>query len=183
MRSVARILDRNVKLWHLLLTGVALAAIAGGSVGIAAAPAAFFASGTTRLASAAATDSISVGSNENKRVLRVTFTVPSDRTADAQATFSGTLLRNIGANAYCFGEFALNTAPSDTQPSDSTFKPGVYQLAGWASGSSPSGMVGSMTGFRRNIGPGTHNLDVIIRGSFSGCQVTDRALNVIVQYR
>ena len=183
MRSVVRILDRNVKLWHLLLTGVAFAAIAGGSVGFAAAPAAFFSAGTTRIVSASADASISVGTDENKRVLRVTFTVPAGKTADAQATFSATLLRKLGANAYCFGEFALDTAPSDTQPSDSTFKPGVYQLAGWGSGTSPSALTGSMSGFRRNIGPGTHNLDAIIRGSFAGCDVTERALNVVVQYR
>jgi len=183
MRSVARILDRNVKLWHLLLTGVALAAIAGGSVGIAAAPAAFFASGTTRMVSAGASDPVEVGSGTNTRVLRVTFSVPSGKTADAQATFSGFLARNVGANAFCLGEFALDSSPAGSPPSDATFKPGAYQLIGWADATKPTGLTASMTGFRRNIGPGTHNLDVIIRGSFAGCTVTERALNVIVQYR
>ena len=181
MRSVVRVLDRNVKLWHLLVVGLLVAVVAGGSVGIAAGPAALFPSGSTRIVSVSATEPVSVGSNVNTRVLRATFTVPSGKTADAQASFSGFVVRNVGANAYCYGEFALDSAPASSPPSDPTFKPGVFQLVGWADATTPTGLTASMTGFRRNIGAGTHNLDVILRGSFAGCAIAERALNVLVQ--
>ena len=175
-----RISDFKPKRVHWLGVGLAVAALAGGTFAIAATPAAQFPSGSLRLSSAASSSTISVSTTDGpeslKRVLRTAIRVPSGKVADVQATFSTTMLPNAGTFAYCFGYFTLDSQ-SNVDPQ---FKPGMVQLLGGSLSKMPNAVGVAMTGFRKNIGPGSHYVNVYINSSYEGCTLMERALNVVV---
>lgn len=174
-----RISELKPRRIHLVGVGLALAALVGGTFAIAASPAAQFSSGSLRLSSAASDSTVSVDSDTIKRVLRTSINVPSGKVADVQATFSTAMLPNLGTNSYCFGYFTLDSQTNI----DPQFKPGQVQLLGGAVADLPNAVGVAMTGFRKNIGPGTHYVNVYINPAFSGCTLMERALNVVVNVR
>lgn len=180
MRPITELLPKRAR---LLGVGLAVAALAGGTFAIAATPAAQFPSGSLRLSSASSTSTISIsttgGPESLKRVLRTEVVVPSGKVADVQATFTAMLLVNAGTYAYCSAYFTLD---SQTNP-DPAFKPGVAHLIGGATASMPNSIGAAYGGFRKNIGPGTHYVNVYIQSSYAGCTLMERALNVVVNVR
>lgn len=173
MRRISELTPRRV---HLVGIGLVVAALVGGTIGMAASPAAQFSSGSLRLSSASSDTSVSVDSDTIKRVLRTSISVPSGKVADVQATFSTAMLPNIGSSSYCFGYFTLDSQTNI----DPQFKPGQVQLLGGAVADLPNAVGVAMTGFRKNIGPGTHYINMYINPSFAGCILMERALNVVV---
>ena len=167
--------------------GLALAALVGGTVASAlpASPGGQWSAGSVRLSSNYATESISVsgtgGDESLKRVVRTKIVVPSGKAADVQASFSAMLLPNgLGGNAYCNGYFTM-----DSQTNlDTAFRPGeLIQLLGGANAEMPNAVGVGMVGFKRNIGPGSHYINVYIQSAYQGCTLMGRALNVVVNVR
>jgi hypothetical protein len=172
-----RVLDSNLRIWHLLVMGVLLALLTGGTFVVAAGPAAFWPAGNVRLASAQNDNTISITGSNNPavRVLRTTFSVPSGRKADLQAVFTADLHHGIGTFAYCFGEFTLDGSPPDDQ-----FNPGSYQLLGGSTATQPDAVSVAMTGIRRGVGSGFHTVDVYIDSAYGGCTLFAHAMTVAV---
>lgn len=172
------ILNRNVKIWHLVLAVVVGASLFGGGFVMAAAPATFFPSGAVRLSSAFVSqeNAVGLGSNETDRVIRTSVTVPAGKKANIQATFSAMIQPDkSGTNfAYCYAEFTLDSATSDA-----AFAPGLTQMIGGEHAEMPDQIHIAVTGFRAGVGPGTHQVNVYVTGSFNGCTVNERTLNVI----
>jgi hypothetical protein len=171
-----------------LAAGLAVAAMVGGTVASAlpATPSGQWATGSVRLSSNSATGSIAItgtsGPNSLKRVLRTKVVVPSGRVADVQTSFSAMLQPNAMDNefAYCNGYFTL-----DSQTNlDTSFKPGdLVQLLGGGGDELPNAVGVAMVGFKRNIGPGTHYVNVMIQSAYTGCTLSGRALNVVINIR
>lgn len=171
----------------LLATGLAVAAIVGGTVA-SALPSSLngqFGAGSVRLASAFSDDSVSItgtdGPDSLKRVIRTSIVVPSGKIADVQASFTGTIVpnRSSGSFSYCFGRF---TVDSQTNV-DPGFKPGSMQLLGGAFSRMPDQMSVAMNGFKKGIGPGTHYINLYVSSAYQGCQFQERTLNVVVNIR
>ncbi len=169
-------------------SGLALAALIGGTVASAlpSSPSGQWNAGSLRLSSSYATDSIAItgtqGADSEKRVIRSKITVPSGRVADVQASFSAMLLPNTGSGdfSYCNGYF---TVDSQSNP-DAQFRPGEQiQLLGGANSKLPNAVGVGMVGFKRNIGPGTHYINVYVRSAYEGCTLMGRALNLVVNLR
>jgi hypothetical protein len=180
MRPISDLVSKRAR---LLGAGLAVALLAGGTFAFSASPAAQFPNGSLRLSSAASAASISIsgtdGPDSLKRVLRTVVKVPSGKVADVQATFSTSMLHNSGQYAYCFGYFTL-----DSQSNlDPQFKPGQTQLLGGETATMPNAVGVAMTGFRKNIGSGTHYVNVYISSAYAGCTLMERALNVVVNLR
>lgn len=178
---------RSVSRRLVLATGLAVAALIGGTVASAlpSSPAGQWGAGTVRLSSNYEDDSISIngtsGPDSLKRVIRSLIIVPSGRVADVQATFAGTLQPNNGSGtyAYCFGRFTV-----DSQSNlDPDFKPGQVQLIGGPHAKQPNSIGAAMTGYKRNIGPGRHYINVYISSAYQGCTMMERALNLVVNIR
>jgi hypothetical protein len=180
---MVRILDRNVKVWHLLVLGLLLGVLVGSTITIAATPAAQWGSGNIRLASAASASTVSISGTDTPpvRVLRTEINVPSGRVADIQASFGASLLPNklTGTFAYCFGYFTLDSQTN----TDPQFRPGQVQLIGGPHADQPNAVGVGMEGWRRNIGPGRHHVNVYINSAFAGCTLMERALNVVMNVR
>jgi len=178
-----RISELKPRRIHLVGVGLVVSALIGGTFAIAASPAAQFSSGSLRLSSAASDASVSIEGTEGpdslKRVLRTQIVVPSGKTADVQATFSTSMLHNVGTYAYCFAYFTLDSQSNE----DPQFKPGMTQLLGGATATMPNAVGVAMTGFRKGIGSGSHYVNVYISSSYAGCTVMERALNVVVNVR
>ena len=183
--SKARIPDLNLKRWHVLSAVLAVSVLVGGTFAIAATPTGQFASGSIRLASSWSGDSIDITGSDDpeslKRVLRTSISVPSGRTADVQASFSAALhpRKLNGTFAYCFGRFTIDSQ-SNVDPQ---FRPGQTQLIGGSHAEQPDAITVTMNGFRKGIGPGTHYVNVYVSSAFEGCQLQERALNVVVNIR
>lgn len=168
-------------------SGLALAALIGGSVASAlpSSPSGQWGAGSLRLSSNYATDSISItgtdGPESLKRVVRTKIVVPSGKVADVQATFAGTIFpyKASGQYAYCFGRFTLDSQTNV----DPGFRPGQVQLLGGEHADMPNALSVAMTGFKRNIGPGSHYINVYISSAYQGCEFQERALNVVVNLR
>lgn len=173
-------LDRSVRLWHVLVVGLLVLVVTGGTAVLAAAGGAAFPSGTVRLASAWSNESISISGTDNPpvKVLGVAFSIPAGKTADVQATFSASLLHNAGTYAYCFGRITIDGATPNK-----AFRPGSYQLLGGKTDSLPNGITASMTGFRPNIGAGNHEVRVYVNSAYAGCTLQERALNLVINVR
>ena len=177
-----RISDFKPKRLHWLGVGLAVAALAGGTFAIAATPAAQFPSGSLRLASASSENSVSItgtdGPESLKRVLRTAISVPSGKVADVQASFSAALHPQKLSNtyAYCFGFFTLDSQSNE----DPLFRPGLTQLIGGKHAEMPSAISVAMNGYRKDIGPGTHYVNVYVSSAYEGCELQERALNVVV---
>jgi hypothetical protein len=182
--SMVRILDRNVKHWQLLIYGLLIGVMVGGAFTMAATPNAQFSGGTIRLSSAAKGDSISIsgtsGPDSLKRVIRTAISIPSGRVGDVQASFTATLFprANPDPYAYCFAYFTLDSQANE----DPAFKPGFYQLIGGQHNEMPNAISVAMNGHRKNIGPGSHYVNVYVSSSYNGCELQERALNVVVNY-
>lgn len=170
-----------------LAAGLAVAALIGGTVASAlpSSPNGQWGGGTVRLSSNYQDDSISIngtsGPDSLKRVIRSLIIVPSGKVADVQATFAGSLLPNNGSGtfAYCFGRFTV-----DSQSNlDPDFKPGQVQLIGGPHAKQPNAVAVAMTGYKRNIGPGQHYINVYVSSSYQGCTFMERALNLVVNLR
>lgn len=170
------VLNSNLRIWHLVVAGVLLAVIMGTTIGLAAAPAAFWPAGSIRLASAQNANTITITGSNNPavRVLRATISVPSGKKADLQAVFTADLHHGTGTYAYCFGEFTV-----DASPPDANFKPGSYQLIGGEISTQPNAVSVAMTGLRKGVGPGTHNVDVYVSSAYGGCTLFARAMTVV----
>lgn len=180
------VLNGGLKVWHLLVFGVALLTLTGGAVALADEDAVkdFFPTGVIRLASAssAANSTIDIsGTGTQKIVLSTTINVPIGKKADLQTTFTADLHHNSGTYSYCFGSFGLdNTLPQD----DTKFKPdGSYQLLGGDTAHQPSAVTVTMTGFRKNVSAGTHTINVYVDAAYAGCTLFDRNLNVVANLR
>lgn len=171
-----------------LAAGLAVAALIGGTVASAlqATPSGQWASGSVRLSSNSAKGSVSVtgtsGPNSLKRVLRTKVVVPSGKVADVQASFSAMLQSNAPDDgfAYCNGYFTL-----DSQTNlDTSFKPGdLIQLLGGSGDELPNAVGVAMVGFKQNIGPGTHYVNVMIQSAYTGCTLYGRAINLVINLR
>ncbi len=176
---MTRIASLNPKRWHVFGVGLLACVLAGGAFAIAASPNSQLASGSLRLSSTASSDPIDITGTDTpdslKRVLRTAINVPSGKTADVQATFSASLHHQSGTYSYCFGRFTL-----DSHTSDSNFKPGSVQLLGGETATQPNAVGVAMTGYRKSIGPGSHYVNVYISSAYAGCELQERALNVIV---
>lgn len=180
-----RILDRNVKHWQLLIYGLLIGVLVGGAFTIAATPNAQLAGGTVRLSSGAKGDPIDITGTEGpeslKRVIRTSFSIPSGRTGDVQASFTAALhpRKLSGTFAYCFAYFTIDSQVNV----DPAFKPGLTQLIGGEHADMPNAVSVAMNGYRKNIGPGFHYVNVYVSSAFEGCQLQERALNVVLSYR
>lgn len=171
----------------LAAAGLSAVAFIGGTVAQAlpASPAGQWSGGSVRLSSAYSTDSVSIsgtsGPESLKRVIRSSVVVPSGRVADVQATFTATLLPNNGSGtyAYCFGRFTIDSQ-SNTDPA---FHPGQVQLIGGPHANQPNAISVAMGGFRRNLGPGTHFVNVYVSSAYEGCQLQERSLNLVINVR
>ena len=170
-------LDTKVTLRHLILLGVIVAvpsigagALAGSSSTDSLRPA-----GSVRMVSASSASSVLVTSGY-VRVLHVSVTVPSGKTADVQASFSASVAHLIGGGtAFCWGNFTIDHAPPDTK-----FKPGNQELFGGSESFEPDVFSIGMVGFRSGVGPGTHTVNVYVSPYGDGCAVHERALNVLL---
>jgi hypothetical protein len=171
------VLSANVRLWHLLVLTVLFALVTGGTLVVGAVPAAFWPNGNVRLASAQNSNTISIEGSNNPavRVLRTSITVPSGKHADIQTIFTTDLHPNTFQQtyAYCFGEFRLDGSASNFVPDES------YQLLGGETAKQPNAVSVAMSGIRKGIGPGTHNVDVYIESAYGGCTLFSRALTVL----
>ena len=178
---MSRILGSKFTLRHLVVVAILIATLAISAAALAGARSSHgqFAAGSIRMSSSKSNAYVSVDSDTVTKVLRTSFKVPSGKTADVQATFTGTFAHNIGTYAYCFGAFTLD---NQTYP-DATFQPGQVQLFGGATSTEPDQLSLGMTGYRTTIGPGTHFVNVYISPAYAGCTVEDRALNVLVNIR
>jgi hypothetical protein len=108
-------------------------------------------------------------------VIRTTVSVPPGRTADVQASWSGDLHPNVGQYAYCFGYFTIDGTTDDF------FKPAdAYQLIGGETAKMPNAVTVSMNGYRRQVGPGQHSLNVYINSAYAGCTIFGQALNAVI---
>jgi hypothetical protein len=174
------ILNGNLKLWHMVVVGVLFALITGGTVALSAGPAAFWPSGSVRLASAQNDNTISITGSNNPavRVLHATLTVPSGKKADLQATFTTDLHHNGpgGTYAYCFGSITLDGSPAN---SNRLFNPGQYQLLGGAIATEPDAVSVAMSGVRKNVSSGFHDVSVYIDSAYQGCTLFARTLTIV----
>lgn len=181
------ILNGSLKFWHLVVFGLAVILLAGATVALADTSEinTFWAAGSARFASSYAdqTSTIDIsGTGTEKLVLNTTIEVPDGKKADLQATFSADLHHNGASGAaiyaYCFGRFSLDGANPDTK-----FHPDSYQLLGGDTEHEPSAVTVTMTGFRKNVGSGTHTVNVYVNASYNGCTLFARNLNVIANIR
>lgn len=169
-----------------IAAGLAAAALVGGTVASAlpASPAGQWAGGTVRLSSNSSTETVSISGTDNPpvRVLRTKVVVPSGKVADVQASFSAMIVSNAmdAQSSYCNGYFTM-----DSQTNlDATFEPGeLIQLIGGKGSELPNSIGAAMVGYKRNIGPGTHYVNVMISSAYTGCTLFGRALNVVVNIR
>lgn len=180
----------NLKLWHLVAFGVLLMLFGGGAVALADTDAitGFWKPGQVRFASAYSNTGITISGSNNPavKVLSTSISVPDGKKADLQTSFSADLHHGVGGTgyAYCFGYFGL-----DGLDPDAGFFPGGalanynYQLLGGAQSTEPSALTVSMVGFRKNVGPGNHTVNVYIASSYSGCEIQASNLNVIANLR
>jgi hypothetical protein len=174
---MSRILDSKLTLRRVLVLGSLIATLAtsAGALAINSINGQFGA-GSIRMSSASTGVFVSIsGSDPVTKVLSTSISVPSGKTADVQASFSVTVTHNNGSFAYCFGAFTI-----DGSTNDSLFHPGHVQLLGGATTTEPDQVSVGMTGWRKNIGPGTHHVNVYVDGAFAGCTLQDRNLNVLV---
>jgi hypothetical protein len=169
-----------VTLRHLLIVGVLVAvpSLAAGAFAASSSVNSLLPSGTVRMASTSSTSSVSVDSDVVKRVLHVSINIPSGKHGDIQATFSASIHHQIGTFAYCFGTITLDNAPPSGK-----FQPGLQQLLGGATATEPDAVSAAMTGYRTGVSAGTHTVNVYITPSFAGCELQERALNVLVNIR
>lgn len=174
------LLNGNLKVWHLIAFGVVMLLFGGGATVLAGTSgvAKFWHPGDFRLASASADDTKGIPGNTQEIVLSASINVPEGKKADLQATFSADLHPGTtigGTFAFCFGQFGLdNTVP------DAKFKPGdVSQLLGGEIAKMPQAVTVAMTGYRKNISAGTHTVNVYVSGSFDGCTLFARNLNLV----
>jgi len=180
---MARTPNLSFKRVRLGVAGVVVACVlAGATLTVAATINSQFSSGSIRLSSSSSSSSVSItgtsGPDSLKRVIRTEIKVPSGKTADVQATFSASLLHNVGTFAYCFGRFTLDGASSD----GAAFNPGTAQLLGGETATMPNAVGVAMIGYKKGIGPGSHYVNVYINSAYAGCQLQERGLNVIVNF-
>lgn len=178
------VLNGNLKVWHLLVTALAVMLLTGGTIALADTDAinALFPQGTVLMASASATSAapLTTPGSGKLEVLSVSFDVPAGRKADVQAVFSGFLQPNSGSFAYCFGEFRFDS-PTGTALNPNTVAP--YQLFGGPTAELPSQMTGTFTGFKKNLKPGNYVLKAYLSSSSATCNVYERNMNVLVNLR
>jgi len=175
---MSRILDSKLTLRRVVVLGsvIATLGISAGALAVGNTINGTFPAGSIRMSSASSSVFVSIsGSDPVTRVLRTSISVPSGKTADVQASFSVTVTHNVGQYAFCFGAFTI-----DGSTNDSLFHPGHVQLLGGATATEPDQVSVGMTGFRKNIGPGKHFVNVYVDGVYAGCTLQDRALNVLV---
>ena len=170
-------LDTKVTMRHLIILGVLVAVPALGAGALAGSTTinSLLPSGTVRMASTSSTSSVDVDGDVVTRVLHVSVNVPLHKHADIQATFSASIHHLIGTYAYCFGTITLDTAPPSGK-----FKPGLQQLLGGATAQEPDAVSAAMTAYRTGVSAGVHTVNVYITPSFAGCELQERALNVLV---
>ena len=177
------VLNGNLKIWHLLAFGVAVMLFTGGAIAFADTDAisALWAPGTVRLGSSSATDTIEIPNNGTLVLVReVAVDVPAGKKADIQATFSGVFSQggsDVPDYRYCWGQIRLDTVGG------ALFNPGEYQIMGGQEDEVLTNQTMTFTGFRKNVGQGTHKVQVYIKGSYNSCDVSTRNLNVIVNIR
>lgn len=181
------ILSSGLQVWHLLVFGIIFVLFTGGAVALADTDSinGFWTAGQIRLASAYAdqTNTIDIsGTGTEKIVLSTTIDVPAGKKADLQTTFSADLHHNgaQGATtyAYCFGHFGLDNANPDTK-----FHPDNYQLLGGDTDHEPGAVTVTMTGVRKNVGSGTHTVNVYVSAAYNGCTLFARNLHVVANIR
>jgi hypothetical protein len=163
-----KVLRSNVSLVHVVFLNaltvvvVAMVALAAG-VG-AATPDAFRPAGSYRMVTAYSADSVDVHQS-GVALLLGTFTVPSGKRADIQATFSTNVVsRDLGpAVGLCLAEMLIDSGTS--------LKPGSVVLLdkGVDNGSGYYGEQRTFLAFKSNIGPGTHNVLVVGGAGGNGC--------------
>lgn len=121
-----------------------------------------------------------MGTGTEKIVLSTTIDVPAGKKADLQTTFTADLHHNgasgLSTYAYCFRKFGLDNANPDTK-----FHPDSYQLLGGDTAHEPSAV--TVTGLRKNVGSGTHTVNVYVSAAYNGCTLFARNLNVIANIR
>jgi hypothetical protein len=179
-----QILDSRVTFRRFLSIAIPVAAIALGTTAVAGTRSvdSLQPVGTVRVAMASSTQSVDITGTDTPpvKVLSASISVPFGKQADIQATFTASLIHLTGGAgyAYCFGTFNLDAGPPYNQ-----FKPGSFQLLGGAQSSEPDAVGVAMTGFKKGVGPGTHAINVYVTSAYSGCELQERALNVVVNIR
>jgi hypothetical protein len=182
---VLTILNRTVKLWHLLVVAVLSGVLLGSTITAAVTPTATTGAGSVHFASARGTDAnpVNVFGNDTERVLRATIQVPVGRTADVQVSFAGTIWPHdngvSGAIPACFGYFTLDAVSSV----DSRFPGGNVELLHGSLATLPSAVSVAMNGAVKSLGPGGHFINVYVSSVDPGCSVADRELNVVTIIR
>jgi hypothetical protein len=158
----------NVSLGHVIVLNaltVVVVAIVGLAAGVGAASLdAFRPSGSYHMVTAYSASSIDVHQS-GVSLLLGTFTVPSGKRADIQATFSANIVsEDLGpAVGVCQAEMLIDSGTS--------LKPGNVTLLdkGVDNGSGYYGEQRSFQAFKSNLGPGTHNLLVTGGAGGNGC--------------
>jgi hypothetical protein len=187
-KSVKNVLNGNLKIWHLMVFGIMVMLFTGGTIALADTDTVkgFLPPGEIRLANAYANTTVNISGTDTPPVivLSTTINVPDGKKADLQTTFTADLHHNSGTYSYCFGSFALDNTFPDTKfrPNDLADSSG-YQLLGGDTAHQPSAVTVTMTGFRKNVGAGTHTVNVYINSAYAGCTLFARNLNVIANIR
>ncbi len=183
-----RILDRNVKMWQMLVLVSVMGLLVGGGITIAApqrgSPPLPFPAGSIQLSSAARSPKVHIPLEEGpedggpppKIVLRTAISVPSGKVAEVQATYSVDIHPVQGSDYVgCQAWFTLDSLVVDNE-----FHPGEVALleAVLPQNNNVTRLLNvgaSMSGSRRSIGPGHHYVNVRVLGP---CDLYDQALNV-----
>lgn len=183
MKSV---MNGNLKVWHLIVFGVALFLLGGGAVALADTDgiAAFWAQGTVRFNAASVSNAgttVSIPPNQTEvLVSEVSLDVPSGKRADVQAFFNGYVQLSSTPTQFvqCFARIRLDSVGG------AEFKPGLVHMIGGNKDNLPtSGIALSVNGWRKNVGQGTHKVQLYMSSTSNGCSVSERTFQVIANIR
>jgi hypothetical protein len=167
-----------VKLWHLILASVCVAALTT-TVAVSAAPftVGLLPNGQVRLAAAAGTDDDAINvpaGYTSVSILEKTITVPKGRVADLLVLGAVDIEGGaISGYQYCFGQYRLDDI--DTGPQ---FEPGNYILEGF--NPPPNNLTTPINGFLLNVEPGDHTIHMVVQAGYADCYALNRSMIILV---
>jgi hypothetical protein len=180
-------LSANLQVWHLFVGLAVLVALGAGGVVMArpapppsiaestggVTPAAFFPSGSFHMTANVSHDNLTVKSTDGeKSVLHIAFTVPAGQLADIVGLFNAEAYKY--ANGYCYLKFHMDSSPSAMNPGELWVADGFIYKGGYPTISAQ--------GYKVNVGPGSHQLDVSLLATGGDCFVDDRSLVVLASF-
>jgi hypothetical protein len=182
-----KLLSANLQVWHLFVGLAVLVALGAGGVVMArpapppsiaestggVTPAAFFPSGSFHMTANVSHDNLTVKSTDGeKSVLHIAFTVPAGQLADIVGLFNAEAYKY--PNGYCYLKFHMDSSPSAMNPGELWVADGFIYKGGYPTISAQ--------GYKVNVGPGSHQLDVSLLATGGDCFVDDRSLVVLASF-